>query len=162
LPNGMKLPEGMQLPNGIQPPTGGFGGSGGPGGPAMGGGFSQVSVNTEMLAYLQANRGSSKYLVAVFGAQTAAPIINATGESVLPIGGFDGSDPAPTLEQFKKMVAAGEIKYVLSGGNDVTGGGMNGSKSGTSASAEIQSWVTAHFIADTAYQGRGTLLVYSK
>jgi 4-amino-4-deoxy-L-arabinose transferase-like glycosyltransferase len=159
LPNGMKLPEGMQLPNGIQPPTGGFGGSGGP---AMGGGFSQVSVNTEMLAYLQANRGSSKYLVAVFGAQTAAPIINATGESVLPIGGFDGSDPAPTLEQFKKMVAAGEVKYVLSGGNDVTGGGMNGSKSSTSVSEEIQSWVTAHFIADTAYQGRGTLLVYSK
>jgi 4-amino-4-deoxy-L-arabinose transferase-like glycosyltransferase len=159
LPNGMKLPEGMQLPNGIQPPTGGFGGSGGA---AMGGGLSQVSVNTEMLAYLQANRGSSKYLVAVFGAQTAAPIINATGESVLPIGGFDGSDPAPTLEQFKKMVAAGEVKYVLSDGSDFKGNGMNGSKSGTSASAEIQSWVTAHFIADTAYQGRGTLLVYSK
>jgi len=60
------------------------------------------------------------------------------------------------------MVAAGEVKYVLSDGSDFKGNGMNGSKSGTSASAEIQSWVTAHFIADTAYQGRGTLLVYSK
>jgi 4-amino-4-deoxy-L-arabinose transferase-like glycosyltransferase len=164
----------MKLPNGIKPPTGGFGGQGGPNmgggqagskagsGQAAGRGGLGTAVSDELISYLKANRGNSKYLVAVFGAQTAAPIITATGESVLPIGGFDGSDPAPTLEQFKKMVASGEVKYVLSGGNDVKGGGMNGSNSGTSVSAEIQSWVTAHFIADTAYKGTGTLLVYSK
>jgi 4-amino-4-deoxy-L-arabinose transferase-like glycosyltransferase len=128
-------------------------------------GSGQTAANQALIAYLKANRGDSKYLVAVFGAQAAAPIITATGESVLPIGGFDGSDPAPTLEQFKKMVAAGEVKYVLSGGNGAVGGpggGMSGSSSTTSISAEIQSWVTAHFIADTAYKGTGTLLVYSK
>lgn len=179
MPNGMmpgngQLPNGMKLPNGIKPPTGGFGGQGGPNmgggqagskagsGQAAGRGGLGTAVSDELISYLKANRGNSKYLVAVFGAQTAAPIITATGESVLPIGGFDGSDPAPTLEQFKKMVASGEVKYVLSGGNDVKGGGMNGSNSGTSVSAEIQSWVTAHFIADTAYKGTGTLLVYSK
>jgi 4-amino-4-deoxy-L-arabinose transferase-like glycosyltransferase len=163
LPGGMQPPSGLKLPSGMKLPTGGFGGFGG--GKPMGGG-SKAGLGTEagadLIAYLQANRGDSKYLVAVFGAQTAAPIITATGESVLPIGGFDGSDPAPTLEAFKKMVASGEVKYVLSGGNEVKGGGMNGSKSGTSVSAEIQSWVTAHFIADTAYKGTGTLLVFSK
>lgn len=174
MPGNGQLPNGMKLPNGIKPPTGGFGGQGGPNmgggqagskagsGQAAGRGGLGTAVSDELISYLKANRGNSKYLVAVFGAQTAAPIITATGESVLPIGGFDGSDPAPTLEQFKKMVASGEVKYVLSGGNDVKGGGMNGSNSGTSVSAEIQSWVTAHFIADTAYKGTGTLLVYSK
>ena len=138
-----------------------FGGAG-----KMGGGFGQQQTNTALISYLKANRGSAKYLVAVFGAQTAAPIINATGENVLPIGGFDGSDPAPTLAKFKQMVASGEVKYVLSGGNQGMGGGMgggmNGSSSANSVSSEIQSWVTAHFIADTAYKGTGTLLVYSK
>jgi hypothetical protein len=177
MPTGMTPPNGMKLPNGMKPPTGGFGGQGNPGklgdpgqsgGPTMVGGQAAgrgglgTAVSEELISYLKANRGTSKFLVAVFGAQTAAPIINATGESVLPIGGFDGSDPAPTLEQFKKMVDSGEVKYVLSGGNEVKGGGMNGSKSGTSVSEEIQSWVTAHFIADTAYKGAGTLLVYSK
>lgn len=159
IPTGMTPPNGMQIPNGMKPPTGGFGGQGAPG--KAGGGLG-TAVSDELIAYLKANRGNAKYLVAVFGAQTAAPIINATGESVLPIGGFDGSDPAPTVEQFKKMVASGEVKYVLSGGNEVKGGGMNGSKSGTSVSEEIHSWVTAHFIADSAYKGTGTLLVYSK
>jgi hypothetical protein len=42
------------------------------------------------------------------------------------------------------------------------GGGMNNAGSTASVSAQIQSWVTAHFIADTAYKGTGTLLVYSK
>ena len=177
MPTGMTPPNGMAMPNGMKPPAGGFGGQGNPGkagdspkpgGQTMGGGQTAgrgglgTAVSDELISYLKAHRGNSKYLVAVFGAQTAAPIINATGESVLPIGGFDESDPAPTLEQFKKMVASGEVKYVLSGGNDVKGGGMNGSKSGTSVSEEIQSWVTAHFIADTAYKGTGTLLVYSK
>ena len=157
---GMGGPGGMP-PMGGQNATGqrpNFGGG-------MGGGFGAETTNTALISYLKAHRGTAKYLVAVFGAQAAAPIITATGESVLPIGGFDGSDPAPTLEQFKAMVAAGEIKYVLSGGNRGMGGfggGMNGGSSGTSVSAQIQSWVTAHFIADTAYKGTGTLLVYQK
>jgi 4-amino-4-deoxy-L-arabinose transferase-like glycosyltransferase len=164
--NGGQMPGNGQRPQfgGQHGPGGGFGGPGGGfGGP--GGGFGQQTTNTALISYLKANRGSAKYLVAVFGAQTAAPIINATGENVLPIGGFDGSDPAPTLEAFKKMVASGEVKYVLSGGNGAmggNGGGMNNAGSTNSVSSQIQSWVTAHFIADTAYKGTGTLLVYSK
>ena len=162
--NGQRPNFGGQMPTGMQPPTGGFGGgqmSRGFGG----GGFGQQSTNTALITYLKAHRGSAKYLVAVFGAQAAAPIINATGEKVLPIGGFDGSDPAPTLEQFKKMVTSGELNYVLSGGIGAMGGprgSMGHSASTTSVSSEIQSWVTAHFVADTAYKGTGTLLVYSK
>jgi 4-amino-4-deoxy-L-arabinose transferase-like glycosyltransferase len=181
MPGGMKLPNGMQLPNGFQLPGGGqlpaggqpmgfpgtqgnHGGFG-PGGAGGAGGFGQQTTDTALISYLKANRGTAKYLVAVFGAQAAAPIITATGENVLPIGGFDGSDPAPTLEAFKNMVASGEVKYVLSGGSSAMGGfggGMNSVGSTDSVSSQIQSWVTAHFIADTAYKGTGTLLVYKK
>jgi hypothetical protein len=31
----------------------------------------------------------------------------------MAIGGFDGSDPAPTLPQFEAMVAAHEIQYYV-------------------------------------------------
>jgi 4-amino-4-deoxy-L-arabinose transferase-like glycosyltransferase len=180
LPNGMtlpkdfKLPNGMQLPNGGQPPMGMLGrggngqdatgfaemGAGGFGG-GFGGSFGEQTSDTALISYLKAQRGNAKFLVAVFGAQAAAPLINATGENVLPIGGFDGSDPAPTLAQFIKMVQSGEVNYVLSGGNRGMGG-MNGSATGTTESSQIQSWVTAHFVADTSYKGTGTLLVYSK
>ena len=34
----------------------------------------------------------------------------------MPIGGFNGSDPSPTLEQFQQYVANGEIHYYIAGG----------------------------------------------
>ena len=69
-----------------------------------------------MLAYLQKNQGSAKYLVAVSGSQASAPIIIETGEAVVTMGGFSGSDNAPTVSQLQAMVAKGELKYVLLGG----------------------------------------------
>ncbi len=67
----------------------------------------------------------------------------------MAIGGFNGSDPWPTLEQFKSLVAAGEVHYFLSGGQ---GGGPGGS-GGTS---EITSWVTSTFSSSTV----GGMTVY--
>jgi hypothetical protein len=43
----------------------------------------------------------------------------ASEASVIAIGGFTGSDPAPTLEQFEAHVAAGEIHYFIAGGSTV-------------------------------------------
>lgn len=61
----------------------------------------------------------------------------------MPIGGFNGSDPSPTLEQFQQYVAEGRIHYFVGGGR--MGGGLGGS--GTAS--EISQWVTANFTADT-------------
>ena len=86
----------------------------------------------------------------MFGAQSAASlIIESGGQSVLPIGGFSGSDPVPTLAQFKALVAAGELKYVLVSGAGAGGGpgGSNGGGSGTAS--EIQSWVEQNYTAVT-------------
>jgi 4-amino-4-deoxy-L-arabinose transferase-like glycosyltransferase len=95
----------------------------------MGGG-----VSDELIAYLQEHQGGAKYLVAASGSQTTAPIIVSTGEAVVTIGGFGGRDPAPTVDQLAQMVADGELKYVLLGGDRGPGGG----------SSELSSWVQEH------------------
>ena len=68
----------------------------------------------------------------------------ATDASVMPIGGFNGSDPSPTLAQFRQLVADGRIHYFISGG---FGGGGPGGGSGTAS--EISSWVTSSFTSTT-------------
>ncbi len=40
------------------------------------------------------------------------------------IGGFDGSDPTPTLTEFKKLVEAKQVRYVLLGGVGAMTGGF--------------------------------------
>jgi 4-amino-4-deoxy-L-arabinose transferase-like glycosyltransferase len=124
------------LPGGT-PPQAGPGQGGVTGGQGSAGGD---TASSSLLSYLAQNRGTAKYLVAVFGAQSAANLITATdGDAVLPIGGFNGTDPAPTFAAFQTMVANGQLKYVV-----VSGQGGPGGFGGASQSAEatqIRSWV---------------------
>ena len=77
---------------------------------------------------------------AAVGSNNAAGYQLECGAPVMAIGGFNGTDPSPTLAQFQKYVADGKIHYFISSG---TGGGMGGSSSGTSS--QITSWVEANF-----------------
>ena len=43
----------------------------------------------------------------------------ASGEPVMAIGGFNGTDPAPTLAQFETYVAEGKIHYFIASGGAV-------------------------------------------
>lgn len=61
----------------------------------------------------------------------------------MPIGGFNGSDPSPTLAQFQRYVANGDIHWFISGGGRV--GGFNNQQGGSEESSAIASWVTTHF-----------------
>ena len=99
------------------------------GGPMMGGGGPGGKVtdeNRKLAAFLQKNRGDAKFLVMTASAMEAAPIVVVTGEPVMAIGGFNGGDNALSLEQFKKLVAAGVVRYVLIGGGPMGGGGLMG------------------------------------
>jgi 4-amino-4-deoxy-L-arabinose transferase-like glycosyltransferase len=112
----------------------------GPTSGAMGGGFggdpgSPGSAVGELLA-----RTTTQWAAATTGSQSAASLELASGKAVIGIGGWSGSDPAPTLEEFKAYVAAGEVKYFVDGGR---GGGPGG------GSSEITEWVTANFAATT-------------
>jgi 4-amino-4-deoxy-L-arabinose transferase-like glycosyltransferase len=89
-----------------------------------GGGGGASTVNESLVRYLEKHQGSTTYLVAVNGSQSAAPFILESGKAVIAMGGFGGSDPAPTLSEFKHLVATGKVHYVyVSGGTGTTGGG---------------------------------------
>ncbi|WP_416237749.1 hypothetical protein [Streptomyces sp. NEAU-W12] len=78
------------------------------------------------------------------GAQNAASHQLATGDPVTAIGGFNGTDPSPTLAQFQQYVAEGRIHYFVAGGG--MGGGTGGGtgedddSGDSSTSSQIASW----------------------
>jgi hypothetical protein len=43
----------------------------------------------------------------------AAPYILATGREILPIGGFQGGIPAPTLAQLQRYIDSGQVRAML-------------------------------------------------
>ncbi|WP_328439824.1 glycosyltransferase family 39 protein [Streptomyces sp. NBC_00444] len=128
------------MPGG-QTGEGGMGGGGGAGGLLNG-----ASVSAEAKKLLATNAGDYTWAAAAIGAQNAASYQLSTGEPVMAIGGFNGTDPSPTLAQFKKYVTDGKIHYFISSGSG--GGGMGGSSSGTSL--QITEWVEANFTKVTA------------
>ena len=115
----------------------GAGGTGGPGGLS---GSTQVS--SALIKLLEQDGSKYKWIAATEGSQSAAPIELATGgDAVMAIGGFNGTDPSPTLAEFEAMVAKHEIHYYVGQSGNSFGGG-NGSSS-------IESWVAAHFKSQT-------------
>lgn len=116
---------------------GGMGGGGGAGGLLNG-----ADVSSAAKTLLSKNAGDYTWAAAAIGSQNSASYQLATGKPVMAIGGFNGTDPSPTLAQFKKYVTDGKIHYFISGGG--MGGGTGGSAS-ASASSRISSWVTANF-----------------
>ena len=109
-----------------------------------------ATVTAEMRTLLTYNAPSYTWVAAVTGAQNAASYQLATGDAVMAIGGFNGSDPSPTLAEFQALVAQQAIHYYVVGGQ---GGQQNG---GSNASAQIASWVQTTFTAQTV----GSTTVY--
>jgi|GEM_PF-2590202 len=97
-----------------------------------GGGMGNSQVDTTLLKYLQKHQGNAEYLFATDDSSTAAPYIIKTGEAVMAMGGFNGTDKAITLKQFKKLVKEGKVKYYYSGGK--TGG----------SNTKIVNWIKKH------------------
>ena len=76
-----------------------------------------ISGNEGLDAYLLANQGNAKYLVAVRKAREGWGIILQTGGAVMDLGGYTGIDDIVTLDGFKTMVAQGDVRFVLIGAN---------------------------------------------
>jgi 4-amino-4-deoxy-L-arabinose transferase-like glycosyltransferase len=124
---------------------GGAGGGAGPGGGLSG----NTQVSSALVKLLGQDAGRYTWVAATVGTQSAAPIQLATGHAVMAIGGFNGSDPSPTLAQFQKLVAAGKIHWFVGESASSFGGG-------TGSAAQITSWVAAHYQARTV----GGITVY--
>ena len=109
-------------------PATGLDGPGGIGGPDGFGRFSgdPGGTNQVLADYLVANLGGATWLVAVSTASQAGPLQLSTGIPVMAMGGFMGTDPAPTLEQLQRYVRDGRLRFVLFGGILAGPGGFGG------------------------------------
>jgi 4-amino-4-deoxy-L-arabinose transferase-like glycosyltransferase len=124
-----------------------FGGPGqfGGGAPNLGGGAGLLNSSqptSQLVALLSSSASRYVWAAATIGANSAAGYQLATGDPMMAIGGFNGTDPAPTLAQFQKYVSEGKIHYFIGGGR---GGGIaSGSTSGA-----IATWVSQQFTSTT-------------
>jgi len=144
-------------PGGLPGGSVGFGGFPGFGG--FGGGPG-AETSDPALTDLIGGASGYRWAAATLGSQGAASLELATGVSVMAIGGFTGSDPSPTPEQFQAWVSAGQVHYFVAGGagdhaargGDTAGvpaGGPGGPGEGRGTGAQIQEWVEQHFTATT-------------
>jgi hypothetical protein len=93
-------------------------------------------VSSQLISYLEKNRDGATWLLAVPSAQTASSIIIQTGQAVIAMGGFTGSDPAMTVTKLQAYVRAGKLHYVMTGGGGPGGGGSS-----------VTSWVSTNCTA---------------
>ncbi|MBC3797676.1 glycosyltransferase family 39 protein [Acetobacterium tundrae] len=122
------------------------------------GGMSSTENTDKLVSYLKAHTTNEKYLLAVSSANGyASDIIIKYGEPVMSFGGFSGSDNILTLNEFKQMVADGEIRYAMINGGGGAGGineiGDDGETVGTNefsgteatgSNNEITAWIKAN------------------
>ncbi|HEY0937463.1 MAG TPA: glycosyltransferase family 39 protein [Trebonia sp.] len=124
--------------------------AGGAGGGGAGGLLGNTSVSSALVKLLEQDASKYQWVAATVGTQEAAPVELATGgDAVLAIGGFNGTDPSPTLAQWEALVAKGEIHYYIGTGSSSFGGGTG--------SSAITSWVAAHYKSETV----GGVTVYN-
>ncbi len=141
-------------------PPPGLGGGAGRGG--LGGLLDTAVPSAELVTALRQDASSYRWVAATVGSNSAAGVQLATGKPVMAIGGFNGSDPTPTLAQFQALVRTGKVHYFLAdggvgigiGGPGVGGpggraGGPGGGPAQSSASRAITAWVESTYTATT-------------
>ena len=111
----------------------------------MGGLLNASTPSAEVVAALRAEASSYRWAAATVGSQNAAGLQLGSGEPVMPIGGFNGTDPSPTLEQFQKLVAERKIHFFIGGGRGFGFGGSDTDR----PSSQIRTWVTENFTSTT-------------
>ncbi|WIX84421.1 glycosyltransferase family 39 protein [Amycolatopsis sp. DG1A-15b] len=131
-------------------PGGGFGGPGGPGG-GFGGGrgggpgalLSTTTPGAALTALLRQDVSRYTWTAATVLSNAAAGYQLASGAPVMAVGGFNGTDPYPTLTQFQQYVAGGQIHYFLGEGMSMQG------NSGSDAARQIAEWVASRYQPST-------------
>lgn len=116
--------------------------NGGTRGGGMGGLLSAPTPGPNLVELLRGNSGRHTWAAAAVGSNNAAGFQLGSGVPVMAVGGFNGTDPAPTLEQFQDLVRGGRIHYFL-------GGAGMPAETGSDASERIAEWVEATFDATT-------------
>jgi 4-amino-4-deoxy-L-arabinose transferase-like glycosyltransferase len=130
-----------------------------------------TQVEARLVRYLEANRGTTRYLLATQSAMTASPFILQTGQPVMALGGFSGSDPILTTDELVQRVADHDVRYfLLQGGRPFSMGDLppdvqdifagdgpfaGGLFGGASSAAALTRWITTNCaqVAPSAWGG---------
>ncbi|MBN9392426.1 MAG: glycosyltransferase family 39 protein [Chloroflexi bacterium] len=97
-----------------------------------------INNNEKLITYLNANRDGAQFILATTSSQNASPIIIKTGEPVMALGGFMGSDKVLTLPQLQQDVRFNTVRFFLLDGSGGVGGGRGGFGGGNS---QLTNWV---------------------
>ncbi|WP_433760368.1 glycosyltransferase family 39 protein [Nocardia sp. CA-135398] len=146
MPGGGGMPPGNEIPpfGELDAESGTEAGGGAPGGgPGVKPPGEATEPSSRLVALLTANARSYTWVAATVGSTAAADYQLATDGAVMPIGGFSGGDPAPTLAQFQNYVSQGRIHYYLA---SAFANGAPGSST-TTEGTKITQWVRDHYRA---------------
>ena len=129
------------LPAGFTERAGGAGGFGG--GLAASAATTLSSSERAIYTYVSAHRGGAGYLMAVSSWTEASPYIEATGQEVMPMGGFSGTVPEPSLATVKDLVSSGQLRFFLldGTGTGARAGGFGGRGGDDATMQAVTSWV---------------------
>jgi 4-amino-4-deoxy-L-arabinose transferase-like glycosyltransferase len=125
----------------VGPARHGFGGFTGPGGL-----LDSPTPGPALAAALSADAQKYTWVAATVGSNNAAGYQLACGAPVMAIGGFNGTDPSPTLEEFQRYVAKDQIHYFVRGKLTI---GHWGLSTGGNVSSDIAEWVQTHYSPQT-------------
>jgi 4-amino-4-deoxy-L-arabinose transferase-like glycosyltransferase len=125
-------------------PQGGAGGGSGRGNTA---GVRSLITNTTpsaaLVALLQDNASAYTWVAATVGSMPAAGYQLTAGSPVMAIGGYNGTDPSPTLTEFQQLVHNGEIHYFIGEATTIKG------TAGIVAAEQIFEWISQNYTATT-------------
>jgi hypothetical protein len=113
-----------------------------------GGLLSAPTPGAGLTAALAADADDYTWVAATLGSNNAAGYQLAAGAPVMAVGGFNGTDPAPTLAEFQRYVAEERIHYFIRG-RLMFGQWGGANNSGSREAAAIAQWVETHFAPTT-------------
>jgi 4-amino-4-deoxy-L-arabinose transferase-like glycosyltransferase len=108
------------------------------GGPGGNGSIGSSGSDSGLADYLISHKTNERWLVAVSGSNEASGLILSTGEPVMALGGFSGSDQILTTSALSCMLQEGQIRYFY------TSSSSGDNRGGSSGNAAIFSWVSSH------------------
>jgi 4-amino-4-deoxy-L-arabinose transferase-like glycosyltransferase len=100
----------------------------------------EAADRRQLIAFLQVNRHGERFLLATPSAQLASPLIIATGRPVMAMGGFHGLDPILTPERLARLVAEGQVRFVMLGELSISSRLMGAE----SAGRPLADWIRAN------------------
>ena len=111
----------------------------------MGGLGGAVSVSSALRKALQTDASAYTWVAATTSDNEASSLELATGEPVMALGGYNGTDAAISLTAFEKLVAAGRVHYYVADPQ----GYIGSTAADTSTAYAIQQWVEKTVTATT-------------